>query len=426
MPKITPGNHLFFYQLLSTEMGMGKQVPISRVGEVLSEADVLLDDVECESLEEFVGALDFLKVTTFKKGRVFATVMQRDDLDQLLEKAAQPAVDKEAAAAGKSWKKSRRSKDVHPVKPRHKRVQRKATESVGQEAGQAPALGPVEQVPAVEVAPGRVAVQDERPNGTEGGSSRETSDEGLEAVATATQEVATEPPSGLEGDLTTQDKAPSEPSGKAGEAGPGENAAQGEGVVPDQVPPAVEQPVKGASASEPSISFNITYVPEPESQREQAPEETDARQAASVPVADVGPEEGPSAPEPQPRAGSRRPSRYRPLTPIRLPERISDEVFLPDALLRQIYLALPPKVGLLDTLDESWDFAREAGTITGGKARLSFPLSRSIEGEPPIEVTIERASRLASGKHWQLVHVISGDGDEADLRDARDTNGPEA
>ena len=137
MPNLTPGNRLYFYQLFTQELGIGKQTTLLRVEEVLAEADVLLEDVECESIEQLLGELDFVKLTVFKKGRVFATILQREDLDELLVKAAQPTVDKAAAAAGKSWKRSRRSKDVRPAKPRHK-------------AKPKPVANPVEEEPETE------------------------------------------------------------------------------------------------------------------------------------------------------------------------------------------------------------------------------------------------------------------------------------
>ena len=49
MPNLTPGNRLYFYQLFTQELGIGKQTTLLRVEEVLAEADVLLEDVECES-----------------------------------------------------------------------------------------------------------------------------------------------------------------------------------------------------------------------------------------------------------------------------------------------------------------------------------------------------------------------------------------
>ena len=158
MPKITPGNHLYFYQLFSTEIGVGKQVPLSRIEEVLAEADVLLDDVECSSLGQLLGELsDFVKLTVFKKGRVFATVQPRPDLDELLQKAAQP---NEKGAGGKSWKRGRRSKDATPTKPRHKRVQpvaEKAVQAVAKQATQAIA----DEAEAAELSVEKVAAADE-------------------------------------------------------------------------------------------------------------------------------------------------------------------------------------------------------------------------------------------------------------------------
>ena len=165
MPTITPGNHLYFYQLFSTEMGVGKQTTLQRVEEVLVQADVLLDDVDCESVEQLLGELDFVKLTVFKKGRVFATVMPREDLDDLLAKAVQPAAAKNAAAPGKAWKRARRAKGVRPTKPHHKRKVEVAEqkplveEAVIEEQVEALVEAPVE--PAVE----ETAMQDVVPRG---------------------------------------------------------------------------------------------------------------------------------------------------------------------------------------------------------------------------------------------------------------------
>ena len=60
MPNLTPGNRLYFYQLFTQELGIGKQTTLLRVEEVLAEADVLLEDVECESIEQLLGELDFV------------------------------------------------------------------------------------------------------------------------------------------------------------------------------------------------------------------------------------------------------------------------------------------------------------------------------------------------------------------------------
>lgn len=36
MPRLTPGNRLYFYQLLSTRLGVGVQTPLPKVEELLS------------------------------------------------------------------------------------------------------------------------------------------------------------------------------------------------------------------------------------------------------------------------------------------------------------------------------------------------------------------------------------------------------
>jgi hypothetical protein len=111
-------------------------------------------------------------------------------------------------------------------------------------------------------------------------------------------------------------------------------------------------------------------------------------------------------PAPESRATEQRPIVRR--HAIGWPERISDEVFCPDVRLLELYQALPPSIGIFDALDEGWEFAREAGTLEGTRIQVTFPLSRRIEGNPPIEVSMRRAERLIAGKHWVLSQVDTG------------------
>lgn len=324
MPNITPGNYLYFYQLFRDQMGVGKQTPIARVAEVLAADDVLLDDVECSSVEELVGALeDFLKVTTFKKGRVFVTVMAKEELDALLEKAAQPAVEKTNPAGGRSWKRTRRSKDVRPTKPRHKRK---------------PQAEPVVETQPVEE-PVVVAEKIAEPAVEQ------------EAVAEPETQPVAEP------------EVESEPVSKA-----------------DPEP---------AAEPEPEPEPEPTAEPEPEPELEPEPE-----------------------PEAKPVMAQRAPKRVH-TTPklerVSAPEVFSQDVFCPDAQLLELHRLLPPTVGIMEVLDESWRFAQEAGTLTGTRSKMTFPLSRTANPGCPIEVTVERGERLPSHKHWKLVAIDGGD-----------------
>lgn len=350
MPNITPGNYLYFYQLFRDQMGVGKQTPIARVAEVLAADDVLLDDVECSSVEELVGALeDFLKVTTFKKGRVFVTVMAKEELDALLEKAAQPAVEKTNPAGGRSWKRTRRSKDVRPTKPRHKRKPQAEPVVEAQ---------PVEEPVVVAEKIAEPAVEQEAV---------------VEPEAEPVAELEPEP----EPETIAEAEAVQEPEPEA------ESVAEPE-----------TQPI-----AEPEI--DPEPVPETEPEPEPEPE------AEPEPAVEPEPE-----PEAKPVMAQRAPKRVH-TTPklerISAPEVFSQDVFCPDAQLLELHRLLPPTVGIMEVLDESWRFAQEAGTLTGTRSKMTFPLSRTANPGCPIEVTVERGERLPSHKHWKLVAIDGGD-----------------
>ena len=78
MPKINPGNRLYLYQLLSRELGVGKQTLLPRAEEVLMADGLCVEDLGCESMRELCEQLgEFVKLTVFKKGYVYATVLSR-------------------------------------------------------------------------------------------------------------------------------------------------------------------------------------------------------------------------------------------------------------------------------------------------------------------------------------------------------------
>lgn len=118
MSGITPGNRLYLYQLLSRELGVGKQTLLPRAEEVLEADGLCPEDLGCESMRALCEQLgEFIKLTVFKKGYVYATILANAEYDRALEAQAKGA-EKNAAAAGKPWKK-RKGKALKPVKPRH-------------------------------------------------------------------------------------------------------------------------------------------------------------------------------------------------------------------------------------------------------------------------------------------------------------------
>ena len=105
------------YRLLARELGVGKQTLMSRAQEVLEADQIWPQDLGFDDMRSLAEELDeFIKVTVFKKGYVYATVLANADYDAMLEKAGKGGGEK--APAGKSWKK-KGGKVVKPLKPKH-------------------------------------------------------------------------------------------------------------------------------------------------------------------------------------------------------------------------------------------------------------------------------------------------------------------
>ena len=215
MPKIVPGNRLYLYQLLSRELGVGKQTLLPRVEEVLLADGLVPEDLGCDDMRALCEQLgEFIKLTVFKKGYVYATVLANEEYDRALERLA--SAEKKPAAGGKPWKRAKGAKALKPLKPRH-------VERV------------VEPEPVVAEEP--VAEKNEEPEAPA------EKDEAVVAEVVAT----TEP----EPEATPEPEPEPQP-----EPAPEPEPAPAPTPEPAHVPP---------------ISFTITYVPEPEPAPEPSP-----------------------------------------------------------------------------------------------------------------------------------------------------------
>ncbi len=118
MPNISPEHQLYLYKLLVREVGVGKQTMLARVGEVLDADDVMPQDVGCDSVRELLESLGgWARLTVFKKGRVYVTLIAQPEWDDLLERAEQ-GKEKVGGGGPKSWKRRRAGKALRPVKPK--------------------------------------------------------------------------------------------------------------------------------------------------------------------------------------------------------------------------------------------------------------------------------------------------------------------
>lgn len=213
MAKITAGNALYLYRLLGRELGVGKQTSMARVAEVLEADGIWPEDLGCADVRALCEALtDFAKVTAFKKGQVFVTVMRNEELDRMLERAGEPTAAEKAASKGKPWKHRKGAKAVKPQKPRH--VEKPA--AVEPEPEPEPVTEPVaEEEPQAEAA----------------------------VEKTAEVEVTSEPVTEVE--MTSEPAAEPEPE-------------------PEPAPQAEPEPEPAPAAPEPSIKLTITFDPDPE------------------------------------------------------------------------------------------------------------------------------------------------------------------
>lgn len=118
-PTLSLGNHIYLYRLLRDAIGCGKQTFMTQVEEALVAGDMAAYDLGFESTRELLEELDdCIKLTVFKGGRLYATVIANEAWDTALAKGE----DKPKAAKGakQSYKKKKRGeKDLKAVRPKH-------------------------------------------------------------------------------------------------------------------------------------------------------------------------------------------------------------------------------------------------------------------------------------------------------------------
>lgn len=233
MAKITAGNALYLYRLLGRELGVGKQTSMARVAEVLEADGIWPEDLGCADVRALCEALtDFAKVTAFKKGQVFVTVVRNEELDRMLERAGEPTAAEKAASKGKPWKHRKGAKAVKPQKPRH-----------------------VEKPAAVEPEP--------------------------EPEPVAEPAADEEPQAEAAVEKTAEAEAASEPATKVEVAS--EPAAEPE-PEPESAPQAEPEPEPAPVAPEPSIKLTITFDPDPEPEPVPATEPEPVSTAVPIPA----------------------------------------------------------------------------------------------------------------------------------------------
>lgn len=423
-PVLSPGNHIYLYRLLRDAIGCGKQTFMTQVEEALAAGDMAACDLGFESTRELLEELDdCIKLTVFKGGRLYATVIANEAWDAALAKGE----DKPKAAKGakQSYKKKKRGeKDLKAVRPKH--VKRPEPEpAVEVEA----APEPEEEIEVVVETAVEIETEIAATTDSEVTSEQKAIAEAGEAPESAIEEPADQPEtsvfqnSDIFGDAA-EDGQPDEPVEQDTSAATPEPEAPQPAIsltvvydpenanagittmasTPVEAKPSVENEnaaqveVETATADMPDTVKPADSTAEPEATMEPAP----ATEPVPVPTCDQAPAPAPAsvpaaAPIPEPAA---------PAIPEGFPVDFATEVFCPGPLLHQLSTYLPYGADTLGIVGEYYWIARERGTIDAARNRASFPLRYTQAGERrEVTVRIRRNTTGGLGATWTIDKV---------------------
>lgn len=417
-PTLSLGNHIYLYRLLRDAIGCGKQTFMTQVEEALAAGDMTAYDLGFESTRELLEELnDCIKLTVFKGGRLYATVIANEAWDTALAKGE----DKPKAAKGakQSYKKKKHGeKDLKAVRPKH--VKRPEPEAMVEAA---PEPEPETEIEVAIEVTAEAETEIAASTDPEVISEQEATVEPNEAPKSTTEEAADQPEtstfqnSDVFGNEAEDDQSDEPADQNATESAPEpetpqpaisltvvydpENANAGITTMastPVETKPSVE--AKDAPQAKTKTETEDTSVPvEPTdsaAKPEAAPEPEPVIESASTPVYDQIPAPVP-APVPAPAA---------PAIPEDFPVDFATEVFCPGPLLHQLSTYLPYGADTLGIVGEYYWIARERGTIEAARNRASFPLRYTQAGERhEVTVRVRRNTTGGLGSTWAIDKV---------------------
>ena len=367
--KLSLGNHIYLYRLLRDTLGCGKQTFMPKVEEALEAEGMSAVDLGFDATRDLLEELgDFVELTVFKGGRVYATVVAQPVWDEALA-----APEKKDGAGGKSWKKKKGDKTLKAVKPRRVKREEPVVEAEAETAVEGPF--------------GEAAAASE-PAATDVAEAAEAAEVVAEDAAEVAAEAAEDP----------------------------ENAAR------EEVPQSAVEPSE-ENEDRPGISLTVVYDPDnanagittleldPESESEIAPEPSaleddgsgeEGLASASEPVAD-----------PDPAADFDAPGRPSAQALADYPHDFATEVHCPGPQLSLLARMLPFGCDIMQLLTEDFRIARGMGSVVGKRAWAAFPLRYvHAEDNSPVLVGIRKSS--GPGMAWAIEDVDGIDLDSSE------------
>jgi len=420
-PTLSLGNHIYLYRLLRDAIGCGKQTFMTQVEEALAAGDMAAYDLGFESTRELLEALDdCIKLTVFKGGRLYATVIANEAWDAALAKGE----DKPKATKGakQSYKKKKRGeKDLKAVRPKH--VKRPEPEAMVEAA---PEPEPETEIEVAIEVTAKAETEIAATTDPEVISEQEATAELNEAPKSTTEEAADQPEtpafqnSDVFGDEAEDDQSDDQGATESTPEPETPQPAISLTVVYDPenanagITTMASTPIEAKSSVENESAMQVEFetaavdapvtvkpadsavkpepVPEPAPVIESVPASTcdqvPAPAPASVPAA---------APTPAPAA---------PAIPEDFPVDFATEVFCPGPLLHQLSTYLPYGADTLGIVGEYYWIARERGIIEAARNRASFPLRYTQDGERrEVTVRIRRNTTGGLGAAWAIDKV---------------------
>ena len=369
MAVIKQEHALYLYKLLKATIGVSKQTPLSTVESVLIEDDLAPQDFGFDDIRALMEACpDFIKITAFKKGYVYATLLTFDIFEAALvagEKNVEPQ------SNGKPWKRRRGAKSIRALKPKHLVV---------------------EAEPEVEPEPEELPVTEE----SEESAVAEESEE-LSVAETTVADVPSAETAAEEPKQETANEAAAEPA-EAETLAP--EATETESPAPEQeMPePVTSEPI----VPEPTISLTVTYNPydgsDEEKTLEAAPsvlqQALNTTSSASAATTSESPVSAPAinqneAPAPAPT----------------YPADFEEELHVNNELLGILYQMAPVDANVLKQLEEDFKLAVSSRALISKGGTFTFNTRyKKPQTDEVITATIRKSKRGAL-RPWTLLEL---------------------
>ena len=379
MAVIKQEHALYLYKLLKATIGVSKQTPLSTIEGVLIEDDLAPQDFGFDDIRALMEACpDFIKITAFKKGYVYATLLTFDAFEVALaagEKNVEPQ------SNGKPWKRRRGAKSIRALKPKHLVVEAEPV---------------VEELPA-----------QEEPTEPEELPVAESSEElSVAETAPIAEKSAAEAP---EEDIQQEsaDDATPEPAG-IDDVAPESDETKTPAPEPKADEPTVPEPVvPEPTVPEPTISLTVTYNPydgsDEEKTLEAAPSVLQQALNATSSVSSTTVSESQASTQVINQNETHAPaSTY--------PANFEEDVHVNNELLGILYQMAPVDANVLKQLEEDFKLAESSRALISKGGTFTFNTRyKKPQTDEVITATIRKSKRGAL-RPWTLLKLsVSAD-----------------